>query len=201
MLWVLSLSQGLLRVFNARYAAFSFDSHHVALDILSVWTKEISRFTCKRTFGKKPAEDLKRLILQSGKEWYHMLNNHNSKSYASLLLLQKNHHKEIEPNSIKPDQRLHPKLTGCERKSMNLLQLKLDEMVSDGHVTRIRSAYKRLAKIYHPDVGGDTEKFKRLNEAHQQMLTWAENPQFTTRKALIGCWSYNASTCKWAPPM
>lgn len=201
MLWVLSLTQGLLSVFNARYAAFSFDNSHVALDILSVWKKEISRFTCKRTSGKKPAEDLKSLILQSGKEWYHIINNHNSKSYASLLLLQKNHHEGIEPSSIKPDQRVQPRLTECEKKSMKLLQLKLEEMVSDGHVAKIRAAYKRLAKIYHPDVGGDTEQFKKLNEAHQQMLIWAQNPQFTIRKALVGCWSYNSSTCRWAPPI
>jgi DNA-binding HxlR family transcriptional regulator len=84
---------------------------------------------------------------------------------------------------------------------MKLLQLKLEELVSDGHVSRIRSAYKRLAKIHHPDVGGDTEKFQKLNEAHQQMLLWVENPQFTSRKALIGCWSYDASSSRWAPPL
>jgi hypothetical protein len=68
-------------------------------------------------------------------------------------------------------------------------------------MTKIKAAYKKLAKIYHPDVGGDTEKFKRLNEAHQQMLLWAKNPQFISRKALVSCWSYDSSTNRWAPPL
>lgn len=31
----------------------------------------------------------------------------------------------------------------------------------------IRSAYKRLAKEHHPDRGGDAEKFKKIQEAHE----------------------------------
>ncbi len=84
---------------------------------------------------------------------------------------------------------------------MNLLQLKLEEFVSGKQVPKIKSAYKKLAKVHHPDMGGDAEKFKKLNDAHQQMLLWAENPQFTSRKALNGCWSYDASTNRWAPPL
>lgn len=107
-LWVLSLSKGLLKAFNARYAAFTFSKSYVTLDVLPIWSKDISRFTYKRTFGKKPAEDLKNLVLQSGKEWYHIINNKNSKSYASLFLLLKNHNKCIAPDSIKPNKKLRP---------------------------------------------------------------------------------------------
>ena len=31
----------------------------------------------------------------------------------------------------------------------------------------IRKAYKELAKEHHPDTGGDAEKFKEINEAHE----------------------------------
>jgi len=201
MLWVLSLSKGLLRVFNARYAAFSFDSKKVMLDVLPIWSKDISRFTLKRSSGEKPAKGLKKLILQSGKEWHHAINNKNSKSYASLSLLQKNHDKKVTPESIKPDKKLRPRFSRGERQSMNFLQLKMEELFSDGNNAKIKSAYKKLAKIHHPDVGGDEEKFKQLSDAHQQMLSWAENPQFTSRKALMGCWSYDGLTNKWSPPL
>jgi len=43
--------------------------------------------------------------------------------------------------------------------------------------------------------------FKRLNEAHRQMLGWAENPQFTSRKALPDSWSYDGATSRWYPPL
>lgn len=201
MLWVLSLSKGLLRIFNARYAAVSFNESNVILDVLPVWSKGISRFIYKRNSGKKPAEDLKHLILKSGEEWYHVIDNKNSRSYASLSLLSKNHNKEITPNSIKPNERLRPRFSKTERESMKFLQLKMEELIFEGQISKIKSAYKKLAKIYHPDVGGDEEKFKKLNEAHQQMLLWAENPQFTHRKALSDCWSYDGLTSRWAPPL
>ena len=199
--WVLSLSKGLLRVFNARYAAFSFNESHVIFDVLPVWSKEISRFTYKRTNGKKPAEDLKKLVLQSGKEWYGMIDNKNSKSYASLFILSKTNYKRISPDSIKPDQKLRPRFSKGERDSMKFLQLKMEELLSEGQVAKIKFAYKKLAKIHHPDLGGDEEKFKRLSNAHQEMLSWAENPQFTTKKSLVDCWSYDGFTNRWAPPL
>ena len=89
--WVLSLSKGLLRTCNVRYAAFSFTREHIILDLLPVWSNEISRFLYSRTPDTKPAEDLKNLILQSGREWHRMVENRNSKSRASLLLLKKNY--------------------------------------------------------------------------------------------------------------
>jgi hypothetical protein len=200
-LWVLSLSKGLLRVFNARYAAFSFDERTIILDVLPVWSKDISRFTYKRNSGKKPAEDLKKLILQSGKEWYHIINNNNSRSYASLFLLNKNHNGKIAPESIKPNEQLRPRFSKRERESIKHLRLKMEELISDGQVSKIKTAYKRLAKIHHPDVGGDEEAFKKLNDAHQQMLSWAENPLFTSKKALVDCWSYDGATARWTPPL
>lgn len=201
MLWVLSLSKGLLRIFNARYASFSFNQSHVILDILPVWSKDISRFVERRTYGNKPADDLKNLILRSGREWYHVIGERNSKSYASLYLLKRCSNKRISPESIKPDKRLRPRFSKNEKESIKLLKLKLDELITEGNTSRIKSAYKKLAKIHHPDIGGDAEKFKRINEAHQQMLLWAQNPQFTSRKALIDCWSFDAATNRWAPPL
>ncbi len=199
--WVLSLSTGLLRVFNARYAAFSFDTGHVVLDVLPVWSRGISRFTYRRTNGKRPAEDLKHLILNSGSEWYEMIQSRTSKSYASLYLLKRNHDHTLEPDSILPDRKVRPRLSRHEREYVKRLELKAEELLSEGHVTKIKSSYRKLAKLYHPDVGGDARKFRELDEAHRQMLLWAQKPQFTTRRALQGCWSYDGSTNKWSPPL
>jgi DnaJ homolog subfamily A member 2 len=37
----------------------------------------------------------------------------------------------------------------------------------DASVEEIRRAYKDLAKVHHPDRGGDPEKFKKIQEAHE----------------------------------
>lgn len=199
--WVLSLSKGLLMTFSARYAAFSFTREHVILDILPFWSKEISRFICHRTPKNKPAADLKNLILKSGKEWHHLVNNKTSKSFASLYLLEKNHKKNIDPESVKPLMKAHLRLSKIEKNCLKILQLDRKDLASDGHISKIKSAYKKMAKLYHPDIGGDEERFKQLNEAHKQMILWAENPQYASRKALPDCWSYDGYTNRWSPPL
>jgi hypothetical protein len=199
--WVLSLSKGLLRTFNARYAVFSFTGEHVILDVLPIWAKGISRFISRRTSGEKPAVDLKNLILQSGNEWYRMVENRSSRSYAALLILERNHIKGVALESVKPGWRTRPRLSGGEKDCLKILRLDKEDLSSDFRILKIKSAYKRLAKVYHPDVGGDEEKFKRLNEAHQKMLSWAENPQYTSRRALRDCWSYDGFKNRWAPPL
>ncbi len=200
-MWVLSLSNGLLSTFNARYASFSFNRSYVILDILPVYSKEISRFTHKRTTGKKPADDLKKLILDSGSEWYSIISNKNSRSYASLSLLKKNCNSALPAKAIRPDSKKKPRFSKAERESIKCLKLKLEELISEEKASRIKSAYKKMARIHHPDVGGDAEEFRRVKDAHEQMLMWAQNPQFTSRKALADCWSYDASTNRWAPPL
>ncbi len=199
--WVLSLSKGLLRAFNARFAAFSFTGTHVILDVLPVWAKDISRFAGRRSPAHKPAEDLKRLILRWGREWHGLVNNRSSQSRASLSLLLKNHLKGLDPEMIKPKLQVNPRLSKSQRQCLRVLQLAREDLACELPAYKVKAAYKRMAKRYHPDVGGDTEKFKRLNEAHRQMLLWSENPQFTRRKALCDCWSYDGSTNRWSPPL
>ncbi len=199
--WVLSLSKGLLRAFSARYAAFFFTDNYVILDVLPVWSKVISRFVFDRTLDNKPAEDLKNLILDAGEKWHQQVGDNKSKSYASLFLLDKNYKKDIDLGSIKPNRKNSPRLSRQENACLKALRLDRKDLCADGHVVKINSAYRRMAKVHHPDRGGDTEKFKQLNEAHKQMLLWAEKPQYISRKALQDCWSYDASTNRWSPPL
>ena len=199
--WVLSLSKGLLKAFNARYAAFSFSEDHVILDVLPVWSKGISRFALERANNRKPAEDLKDLILESGREWHHMVENNNSRSYASLFLIEKNQKKNIDPKSIKPDRKARLRLSKQEKKCLKILKLEREDLSSEGHAVKIKSAYKKMAKVHHPDIGGDAEKFRQLSDAHKQMLMWAEDPQYISRKALHDCWSYDGATNRWSPPL
>jgi curved DNA-binding protein len=42
----------------------------------------------------------------------------------------------------------------------------------------IKSAYRKLAKKYHPDLGGDPEKFKEINEAHDILSDTSKKAQY-----------------------
>jgi hypothetical protein len=199
--WVLSLSKGLLKAVNARYAAFTFTDDRVILDVFPIWSKRVSRFVHTRIKGNRPAEDLKNLVLQFGQQWHDIVNNNGSRSYASLCLVNQNHTDEIHPSSIRPARRSLPRLSRQERKCLEMLKLQKTDLSDKGRTAKIRSAYKKMAKVHHPDVGGDEESFKRLNDAHEQMLLWAENPHYTSRRALPGCWSYDGATSRWSPPL
>ncbi len=199
--WVLSLSKGLLKAFNARYATFFYNSEYVILDILPVWSKGVSRFLWKRTPGRKPAEDLKELILYWGKKWHELVNSSNSKSYASFFLIKQTYIEELDPEMLKPVKIMIPKLTEKEKFYLKILRIKKEDLFTSHPVDIIRSAYKRMAKLYHPDMGGDEEKFKQLTEAYRHILMWAKNPSYTFRKAIVGCWSYDGKTNRWTPPL
>ncbi len=199
--WVLSLSKGLLRTLNARYAAFSFTRDMVMLDVYPSWSQDISRFSYDRKNGRKPAEDLKCLVVQWGREWHSIVGSKKSRSYASLTLINKTNQKGIDPEDVKPSRRVQPRLSRTEASSLKVLKLSRKDLSSDGSRQTIKSAYKKMAKIHHPDVGGDAEAFKQLQNAHEQMLQWAENPQYTFRKALVGCWFYDGYTGRWSPPL
>jgi hypothetical protein len=199
--WVLSLSKGLLKALNARYAAFSFNHENVMLDVFPLWSKDVSRFIFPRVSGNKPAEDLKSLILEFGREWHGLVENRTSKSYASLLLLNRNHKKDMDCDVLKPTSRSSPRLSKQQTAYLKVLQLRRTDLSSTACRTTIKSAYKKMAKVHHPDVGGDSEEFKKLYHAHEQMLLWAENPKYTSRKALEDCWSYDGSTNRWSPPL
>lgn len=41
------------------------------------------------------------------------------------------------------------------------------ELSRDANAKQIKKAYHKAAKKYHPDVGGDEEKFKQINEAYE----------------------------------
>ncbi len=172
------------------------------LDVLPTWSNVISRFIRARNNGNTPAEDLKSLVLNSGKQWYELVDNKRSRSHASLLLLDRYHNKEIDPASIKPIRKIVPKLSAQENSCLKILQLNRETLCAKENNLRINSAYRKMAKVHHPDLGGDAEKFKALNEAHKQMLSWAANPLYREAKgALQDCWSYNAYTNKWTPPL
>lgn len=63
----------------------------------------------------------------------------------------------------------------------------------------IKKAFHRLAHVHHPDKGGDIEKFKKINNAYQELMKQLEgrtinvNPKQNTRTYTYA----NNSTFYW----
>jgi hypothetical protein len=199
--WTLSLSKGLLQTLNTRYAAFSFTEHYVALDIMPTWSNSISRFVCERKSGYSPAHALKELVLGAGNEWYKKRSRRISRSFSSQSILEENAERNINPDSIKPKPNKTPRLSTDQKKALKRFNLPVDTLIFGDYVREIKRAFRGMAKIHHPDKGGDGERFKEINRAHESMLEWIESPKFQSSSALPGCWSYNGYRNRWSPPL
>ncbi len=201
LLWALSLSKGLLRTLNTHYAAFSFTDNYVVLDVIPTWSNKISRFVYERNSDYSPANALKQLILEAGRDWYRKRSQRNSPSRVTQSILEENIEGKINPDAIKPSTKKIPKLSADQKKALKHLNINLENLAFDDCIMAVKQAYRNMAKIYHPDLGGDGERFKQINKAHEIMLQWAEDPKFQLNHALPGCWSYNGYLNKWRPPL
>jgi hypothetical protein len=201
LMWSLSLSKGLLQTLNARYAAFSFNDTCVALDILPAWSNSISRFVRERKLGHSPANTLKELVLETGKQWYQKRDSRFSRSFASQSLLEEKVENSINPESIKPNANRVPRLSLDQKRMLKYLNISTDNLIVGDCAAVIKRAYRGMAKRYHPDKGGDGEKFKELTKAHEIMQEWAKNPRFRSNHSLPGSWSYNGYKNRWSPPL
>jgi len=201
LMWTLSLSKGLLITLNTRYAAFSFTEHYVALDVLPTWSNRISRFVYERKSGRSPANALKELILEAGEEWYKKRSRRISRSFSSQSILEEKAELNINPNSIKPNRNRIPRLSADQKTALRRLSIHSDRLAFGDYVREIKKAYREMAKLHHPDKGGDGERFKEINTAHKVMLQWTENPKFQSNNALPGCWSYDGYKNRWSPPL
>ena len=201
LIWTLSLANGLLQTLNTRYAVFSFTETFVALDIMPTWSNKISRFIYKRKPGDAPAHTLKELTLEAGKEWHNKRSRRISRSFASQSILEENVEYNINPESIKPDALRIPSLSADQKKGLKNLNVHMNTLMLGDYVSEIKKSYRKMAMVYHPDKGGDGDRFKEINRAHELMQQWIENPKFQINNKLPGCWSYNGYTNRWSPPL
>ncbi len=198
--FALYIATGLVQTLRARYAAFSYTEDSLILDILPVGANVISRFVWERSKHKKVADDLLDMIEQAGCEWYEREEETGSRWWASQHLLDKASRRDIPVSTIVPVSKRRPQLNDKEKNALKVLELTKDQILSKTCVQYVKSAYRRKAKVYHPDKGDTSNKFIEINEAHAELLNWAENPVFYSRTALPNSWCYDASRKRWVPP-
>lgn len=199
--FALNIATGLVQTLRTRYAAFSYTEDSLILDILPVRSLFISRFMWIRRGHKKVADDLLDMIEHTGREWYKREGETGSRWWASQHLLDKALRRDIPASTIVPVSKTTARLNHKEKNALKVLELTKDQILSNVGLQCIRSAYRRKAKVFHPDMGADTaDKFIQINEAHAELISWAESPRFCTKTALPNSWCYDASRRRWVPP-
>ncbi len=85
---------------------------------------------------------------------------------------------------------------------MSLIRLKLGKSVlnSPELFRVIKTAYRQQALKHHPDRGGDADSFRKIHQAYEELLNWAENPSFVRRRGFPDKWFYDSTTNRWVQP-
>jgi hypothetical protein len=194
----LNTRSGLLQALNTRYATFYFSDTSIIMDVLPHGCKEIFRYTQTRTSGQKPAEDFSKMTNMLGHAWWEEEKRTNKKYLASRCVLEMATRYKVSIMSVRPTTL---KIPAVRMEALNYLEIGKADLRSADLRKIIKNAYRRLAKVYHPDSGGHAIGFRKLHDTYKELLRWAENPTFARRRGFPDKWFYDGDNKKWVQPM
>ena len=195
--YTLDIRTGLLKALNTRYATFYFTDMMIIMDVLLYGSNEIFSFIYPRSNGRKPAEDYSIMSDMLGNEWWAEKNRTHKHYLASRHILNQAIKNEPIANSVMP---LETKIPVIRESSLTYLRLSKAELNSPELESKIKSAYRFQVKKHHPDLGGDTDTFRKIHQAYLDLVQWAENPSYTKRRGFPDKWFYDGNKNKWVQP-
>jgi predicted nucleic acid-binding Zn ribbon protein len=194
----LNTRSGLLQALNTRYATFYFSDRLIIMDVLPRGYKEIFRYTQFRTSGEKPAEDFSKMTNMLGSAWWAEEKRTTKKYLASRHVLELAKKQAVSIMSFRPK---IMNIATIKNETLNCLEIDKAELRSADLKKIIKDAYRRQAKIHHPDIGGNAKIFLKLHNAYKELLQWAENPTFIRRRGFPDKWFYDGENQKWVQPI
>lgn len=192
----LNMRSGLLKALNTKFATFYFTESMIFLDVLPYGVVSLFSFIFPRTTAKKPVEDFCTMANVLGNAWWAEKRRTNKRYIATQNILERAKNKNTT-SSIKPFEIVEPARMA---KSLTFLKLGRADLGSPQLQKIIKSAYRQQAKRHHPDQGGDAVVFRKVYQAYEQMMDWAENPTFTRRRGFPDKWFYEGYTNRWIQP-
>jgi ribosomal protein S14 len=188
---------GLLKALNTRYATFYFTDLLIILDILPHGDDQIHSYILARSQGRKPFADFSVMAEMLGKVWWAERRRTRKRYLASRHVLDKARKPAAPSSRVIPMEMNIPAVKGAA-----LIFLKLDESALNLATAeeRIKSAYRLQAKKHHPDLGGDSAMFRKIQQAYENLLQWAKNPIFVRRSGFPDKWFYDGTANRWVQP-
>ncbi len=193
----LDIRTGLLKALNAKYATFYFTEEVIIMDMLPYGSNEIFSYILPRSLGRKPAEDFSRMADILGNAWWEEKNRTKKSYLATRHVYQQAIKSNKSVRSVKP---VENKIPAIEKTALLYLKLGRPDLNSIELKKTVKNAYRKQAKIHHPDHGGDTVSFRKIHAAYEQLIAWAENPTFIKRRGFPDKWFYDGNNSKWVQP-
>lgn len=194
----LDMRTGLIQALNARFATFYFSDVTIMMDMLPYGSRDIYSFFYPRSPGKKPAEDFSNMADMLGTAWWAEKRRTRKRYLASQKILNEAIRNQIPLLSVRPAMINLPAIKDAY---LQYLSLKKTDLMDPELKTLIRNAFRREAKRFHPDVGGDAIKFMKIHQAYEEMLHWAKNPIYVTRRGFPDKWLYDGDRNRWLQPI
>ena len=170
----------------------------IILDVVPHGIREIFRYTALRSDGMKPAEDFGVLTNRLGDAWWEEEKRTMKNYLASRRVLELAERHVISEGLMRP--RLI-KVATAKPENLILLDMAKADLGSRDLIKMIKNAYRRQVKIHHPDAGGKAATFRKIHDAYQEMLLWADHPTFIRRRGFSDKWYYDGDSKRWVQPM
>lgn len=192
----LAVTTNLLRAINTRWATFWFTDDHIILNV-AVWNDpQAVSFIWERSPGEKPGNDLARLTEHLGCAWWDVQKNKGSRPQCGQSVLARGRTGMVAASCLRPKSISSPRVNA---RHLTVLSLSREDLSGPDPMGRIKNAFRRKAKVVHPDANGKAELFRRLYDSYEALLSWAERPRLSRRMGLPGRWAYTAG--RWSPPL
>lgn len=194
----LNVRSGFLQALNVRYATFYFSDTMIIMDVVPRGFKEIFQFTYLRGSGHKPGDDFSKMTDMLGSAWWAEEKRTNRKYLASRHVLELAVRQPASLIALRPQQITIPTIP---KKYLDCLAIDKSQLSSSELRMIVKNAYRRQAKIHHPDIGGSAVTFRKIHDAYKKLLCWAENPVFIRRRGFPDKWFYDGENKKWVQPI
>lgn len=194
----LNIRTGLLKALNIRYAAFHFTENVVILDVLPYGAKNIFSFLFPRSPNRQPADDFSQLTDLLGNAWWAEKKRTNRSYLACQYIFGQAKRDNSNPNSLKPQEL---KIPSISTKTLVYLNLGKNDLETPQYKAAIKNAFRLQAKKNHPDVGGSSAMFRKIHQAYEELINWAERPTFIKRSGFPDKWFYRGDQNRWVQPI
>ncbi len=186
-----------MRALNIRYATFYFTDVVIMMDLLPYDVEQIHSYMLPRSMGKKPVEDFCALSNILGQTWWRERNRTKKRYMASRLVLENAQKPAFSKATIIPASLIVPAVRAS---SLITLDLRAADLNLANLHTRIKQAYRQQVKKCHPDMGGNSQAFRKVHEAYEMLLRWSKQPSFIHRSGFPDKWLYQGASNRWIQP-
>jgi len=189
---------GLLQTLNTRYATFYFSEFAIMMDLLLYNSDHIFSYMLPRSAGKKPVEDFCELSNMLGTLWWNEKDRTKKRYAASRQVLEQARKLNGPVGAVLPVSFSVPSIRSG---SLITLELQSEDLAPANLELRIKSAYRRQVKKHHPDLGGSSEIFLKIQEAYETLSNWAKRPTYVRRRGFPDKWLYQGAYNRWIKPI